>query len=74
MDWTYRRGTRCVKIQYKKINVIKTEYNRKYNVKCTIYKAMCKGKGKGKTIPLQAWTGPEGSRSWRLPDFKTIDK
>jgi len=30
------------------------------------------GKGKGKTIPLQAWTGPEGSRMLRLPDFKTI--
>ena len=29
-------------------------------------------KGKGKAIPLQAWTGPEGSRSLRLPDFKTI--
>jgi hypothetical protein len=25
-----------------------------------------------KAIPLQAWTGPEGSRSLRLPDFKTI--
>jgi len=24
-------------------------------------------------IPLQAWTGPEGSRRLRLPDFKTID-
>jgi len=31
-----------------------------------------KGKGKGKAIPLQAWTGPEGSRRVRLPDFKTI--
>jgi hypothetical protein len=29
-------------------------------------------KGKGKAIPLQAWTGPEGSKSLRLPDFKTI--
>ena len=29
-------------------------------------------KVKGKAIPLQAWTGPEGSRSLRLPDFKTI--
>jgi len=29
-------------------------------------------KGKGKAIPLQAWTGPEGSRSLRLPDIKTI--
>jgi hypothetical protein len=30
------------------------------------------GKGKGKIIPLQAWTGPEGSRRLSLPDFKTI--
>jgi hypothetical protein len=29
---------------------------------------------KGKAIPLQACTGPEGSRSLRLPDFKTIGK
>ena len=28
---------------------------------------------KGKAIPLQAWTGPEGSRRLRFPDFKTID-
>jgi len=27
---------------------------------------------KGKAIPLQAWTGPEGSRRLRLPDFRTI--
>jgi hypothetical protein len=29
-------------------------------------------KGKGKAIPLQAWTGPEGSRRLRLSDFKTV--
>jgi len=28
--------------------------------------------GKDKAIPLQAWTGPEGSRGMRLPDFKTV--
>ena len=27
---------------------------------------------KGKAIPLQAWTGPEGSSRLRLPDFKTV--
>jgi len=27
---------------------------------------------KGKAIPLPTWTGPEGSRKLRLPDFKTI--
>jgi hypothetical protein len=30
---------------------------------------LCK---KGKAIPLQARTGPEGSRRLRVPDFKTI--
>jgi hypothetical protein len=27
---------------------------------------------KGKAIPLQAWTGHDGSRRLRLPDFKKI--
>jgi len=27
--------------------------------------------GKGKTVPLQAWSGPEGSRKLRFPDFMT---
>jgi len=27
---------------------------------------------KGKAIPLQAWTDPEGSRTLSLPQFKTI--
>jgi len=31
-----------------------------------------KGKGKGKSIPLQAWENPEDSRRLKLPDFKTI--
>jgi len=29
-------------------------------------------KGKGKDIPLQAWTGPEVSMRLRLPDFMKI--
>ena len=28
-------------------------------------------KGKGKSLPLQAWSGPEGSRKLRFPDFMT---
>ena len=31
----------------------------------------CKGRGKGKAVPLQAWSGPEGSRKLRFPDFLT---
>jgi hypothetical protein len=36
------------------------------------YKILHVSKGNGKAIPLQALTGPEGSRRLRLPDFKTI--
>jgi len=28
--------------------------------------------GKGKSDPLQAWSGPEGSRKLRFPDFMTM--
>jgi len=28
-------------------------------------------KGKGKAVPLQAWSGPECSRKLRFPDFMT---
>ena len=30
-----------------------------------------KGNGKCKAVPLQAWSGPEGSRKLRFADFKT---
>jgi hypothetical protein len=32
----------------------------------------CIGQGRGEAFPAQAWTGPEGSRRLRLPDFKAI--
>jgi len=28
-------------------------------------------KSKGKAVPLRAWSGPEGSRKLRFPDFMT---
>jgi hypothetical protein len=40
-----------------------TEYPERYTTR--IHK-------KCKAIPLQTWTGPEGSRRLRLPDFTTI--
>ena len=39
----------------------------------TVY-IVYKGKGKGKAVPLQAWTGPEGSRELRFPDFVTTEQ
>jgi len=41
------------------------------NVKCEI-SVFISSLVKGKAIPLQVWTGSEGSRKLRLPDFKTI--
>jgi len=29
------------------------------------------GEGKGKAVPLQAWSDPDGSRKLRFPDFMT---
>jgi len=29
-------------------------------------------RGRVKAIPLKAWTGPEGSRRLKFPDFKTV--
>jgi len=40
---------------------------RNFVVKCIL----CFSFEKGKAVPLQAWTGPEGSRKFRLPDFVT---
>ena len=30
-----------------------------------------RSKGKGKAVPLQAWSGPEGSRKLRFPNYMT---
>ena len=32
-----------------------------------VYTYVCKGKA----VPLEAWSGPEGSRKLRFPDFMT---
>jgi hypothetical protein len=35
-----------------------------------VYKVMSV-KGKGKAVPLQVWSGPEGSSKLRFPDYMT---
>jgi hypothetical protein len=30
-----------------------------------------KGTGEGKAVPLRTWSGPEGSRKLRFPDYMT---
>jgi hypothetical protein len=43
------------------------------NIKHTryVYITLIQGKGKGKAVPLQAWSVPEGSKKLRFPDFMT---
>ena len=48
-------------------NILETDFNGK-----CVKKHPCRGKGKGKAVPLQAWSGPEGSRKLRFPDFMTM--
>ena len=60
-------------IQHEIIDFI-TRMERLY---CTVrnkssYTVMVKVKVKGKAMPLQDWGDPEGFRTYRLPDFKTI--
>jgi hypothetical protein len=47
---------------------------KKFSVTCILFLYMSllmQHKGKGKAVPLQAWSGPEGSRKLRFPDFMT---
>jgi hypothetical protein len=48
---------------------IRTQKPRSFNRYTSHYTVPAPGKGKAN--PLQSWTGPEGSRSLRHPDFKT---
>ena len=44
----------------------------KKRCKVAVFISMMTGvKRKGKTVPLQPWIGPEGSRKLRFPDFVT---
>jgi len=66
--WTLWRAALCEQVRaiYKEDRLVLAALLAEKNMR------LVKGKGKGKAIPLQAWTGNEGSRRLRLPDFKTI--
>jgi hypothetical protein len=59
-------GRLCCLTQHER-NVYSSRENKEYRL--LLVRPV---KGKGKAIPLQAWTGPEGSRRLRLPDLKTF--
>jgi hypothetical protein len=50
-------------------NIHKIKHNLKF--KHFVQQSKGKGKGKGKAVPLQAWSGPEGSRKLRFPYYMT---
>jgi len=47
-------------------------YILKYNASCWYWNIYNWCKGNGKAVPLQTWSGPEGSRKIRFPDFMTM--
>jgi hypothetical protein len=51
-----RRSKLILNVTVLKINVVTIQLNT----------------GKPNAIPLKAWTGPEGFRRLRRPDFKTV--
>jgi len=57
----------CVKDRKEKERKNFITFNISFNTKFNLIK------GKGKVVPLKAWSGPEGSRKLRFPYFKTLD-
>jgi len=62
-------------VSYDKHNSVKCLWDGKVTKITVGYKGKSKGKSngksKGKSVPLQAWSGSEGSRKLRFPDFMT---
>jgi hypothetical protein len=56
---SYIEEARCLKVN---------TYGRKVLMEKSHLESLCDN-SKGKANPVQAWTGPEGSRRLRLPDF-----
>jgi hypothetical protein len=52
-------------------SVGKTQFFLYCNLLVILSDVFIKGKGKGKAVPLQAWSGPEVSRKLMFSDFMT---
>jgi hypothetical protein len=52
------------------LNICNKNESRLAKVCCDL-RALYILKGKGKAVPLQSWSGPEGSRKLRFPDIMT---
>ena len=72
----WRFGALCLFHLHRQVGVHLPAYDdgKEYS-ETSAYKIQTPGnypeEGKGKAVPLQAWSGPEGSRKLRLPDFMT---
>jgi len=49
-------------------------FSANFSEKFHIFRIIQGDKSKGKAVPLQAWSGPEGSRKLRFPDFMTTTR
>ena len=53
-------------------HVVSLSHSSFYSLSLLLFRSTEISRGKGKAIPVQAWTGPEGSRRLRLPDYMTL--
>jgi hypothetical protein len=60
-----------IKIKSDKLNWYKSVDKDLKTKPTKFWKYVSSFKGKGKAVPLQAWSGPEGSRKLRFPDCMT---
>jgi len=66
---------KCGSLEILKVSVISSVSlccnNSSFTLQVCLVVLAFKGKGKGKSVPLQAWSGPKGSRKLRFPGFVT---
>ena len=62
------RNVRCNKDDIFILLITEENLRKTFN---SVHFTLLRGKGKVKAVPLQVWTGLEGSRKFRLPDFVT---
>jgi hypothetical protein len=58
-------------MQHDALKFLYFDFCKEWNkIDCSV--SVIKKKGKGKAVLSQAWSGPEGSRKLRFPDYMTV--
>ena len=69
--YTHNVHSQCTRTMYTHLAWSDCLQYRHRSFRCRYNRVLLHLKKKGKAVPLQAWSGPEGSRKLRFPDFMT---